>query len=192
MTASVDDLLRDIVAREGGYVDHPDDRGGPTKSGVSLAYLRRTNRDVNGDGRIDEADVRAVTPARARQIYRADFYEGPGIDRLPGELQPAATDFAVHSGPGRAVRELQATLDSLRRLAPRLMGVDPVAVDGVIGPQTVGAAERAVDAVTAPALVAAYAAARLDYLQGIVDADPDQQVFLDGWTRRVRAFQHVA
>jgi lysozyme family protein len=187
MGEDVDTLLREIVETEGGFVDHPADRGGPTKHGISLRYARNAGLDLNGDGDVDADDVKAVTPAKAAELYRRDFYREPGIDRLPAALKPLTTDFAVNSGPPRAIRELQDTLERSRRVAPRLLGAEPIAVDGVIGPQTVGAAGRAHDAMGGY-LVNAYANARLDFLHALVERDPSQRVFLDGWQQRVRKF----
>jgi lysozyme family protein len=185
--ADVDDILWDIVRREGGLVDHPNDRGGLTNHGVSLRYARRRGLDLTGDGAVDAADIRAVTPARAMALYREDFYLGPGIDRLPAALQPLMTDFAVNSGAPRAVMELQGTLERCRRQAPEALGTTPLAVDGVIGPATRAAAART-HALMGAHLVNAVAQARLDFLNALVALRPDQAVFLDGWRRRVREF----
>jgi len=183
----VDALLQEIVRREGGLADHPDDRGGITNHGISLRYARASGLDLNGDGVVDAADIRMVTPAKAVELYREDFYTGPGIDRLPAPLQPLMTDFAVNSGPARAVRELQDVLERTRQTAPSVLGEAPVAVDGVIGPQTVAAAER-VHAAVGDYLVNVLANARLDFLNGLVAQDPSQNAFLDGWRARVRDF----
>jgi lysozyme family protein len=54
------EIAREIVAREGGFVDDPDDPGGPTNHGVTLATLQRLGRDINRDRKIDVADVQAL------------------------------------------------------------------------------------------------------------------------------------
>ena len=33
----VDELIDELIEREGGYVNHPADRGGPTKFGITEA-----------------------------------------------------------------------------------------------------------------------------------------------------------
>lgn len=183
----VDRLLEDIVRREGGLVDHENDRGGITNYGISLRYARNRGLDLNADGEVDGEDIREVTPEKAVALYREDFYERPRIDRLPEPLQPLMTDFSVNSGAPRAIRELQDTLERSRRVAPTVLGEKAIAVDGVIGPGTVAASRRTFEAMGGY-LVNAVANARLDFLHGLVEADRSQEVFLDGWTRRVREF----
>ncbi|MGR3467190.1 MAG: glycosyl hydrolase 108 family protein, partial [Shimia sp.] len=60
---SVKDIAREIVAREGGYVNDPDDPGGATKFGVTIGTMRRLGLDLTGDGRVSRADVQALTAA---------------------------------------------------------------------------------------------------------------------------------
>ena len=63
---SVNQIADQIIAREGGYVDDPDDPGGATQRGVTIGTLRRLGLDLNGDGRVTTADVRHVTPVVSR------------------------------------------------------------------------------------------------------------------------------
>jgi lysozyme family protein len=183
----VDDLLWEIVRREGGLVDHENDRGGITNHGVSLRYARNRGLDLNGDGEVDGEDIRDVTADKAVELYREDFYTRPRIDRLPEDLQPLMTDFAVNSGAPRAIMELQGTLERTRAGAPDTFGATEIAVDGVIGPGTSGAC-KLIHGEMGSHLVNAVASARLDFLHRIVERDPSQKVFLDGWEARVREF----
>ena len=66
---SVEQIARQIVAREGGYVNDPDDPGGATNFGVTIGTMQSLGMDLNRDGRIDAADVRALTRAQAEQIF---------------------------------------------------------------------------------------------------------------------------
>jgi lysozyme family protein len=58
---SVRKIAREIVAREGGYVNDPDDPGGATNFGVTIHTMRRLGLDLNRDGTVSAADVRALT-----------------------------------------------------------------------------------------------------------------------------------
>ena len=177
-------LAEEIVAREGGFVNDPDDPGGATNFGVTIHTMRRLGIDLDGNGVIDEADVRALSRARAVDIFIEQYYHRPGIDRLPGMLRASVFDMQVNAG-ANAVRILQGLL--------REMG-QAVAVDGVIGPQTVAAAEAAARA--APDHIAdAYGIARRNYYLRLADARPPLRKFArtraggkGGWIRRAEEF----
>lgn len=57
---TVNDIAAAILAREGGYVNDPDDPGGATNHGVTVHTMRRLGLDLNGDGKVDVADVRVL------------------------------------------------------------------------------------------------------------------------------------
>ncbi len=173
ITPGIDDLLSALIAREGGFVAHPADRGGATKYGITQATLAAwRGRDVT------PKDVAALTEAEARAIYRRRYYEGPGIARLPVALQPVMLDAAVHMGPKRAVRLLQ------RLLATAVGKVG--GIDGVIGPKTIAAAECLVTR-WGPHAVALVLLLRALDLERLIAADPSQRVFAAGWARRLAA-----
>ena len=177
---SVRQLAEEIVAREGGFVNDPDDPGRATNFGVTIHTMRRLGLDLDGSGGIDMADVRALTRARAVEIFIEQYYHRPGIARLPEVLRASVFDMQVNAG-ANAVRILQRLL--------REMG-HAVDVDGVIGPQTLAAAEAAAKA--APDHIAdAYGIARRNYYFRLADARPALRKFArsraggkGGWIRR--------
>ncbi len=180
----VHEIAREIVAREGGYVNDPDDPGGATNHGVTVHTMRRLGLDLTGDGTIDAGDVRRLTRAEAERIFVQHYYKRPGIERLPTVLRASVFDMYVNAGTN-AVKILQRLL--------RQMGQD-VAVDGVIGPQTAGAADAA--ALAAPGHLAdAYAIARRNYYLRLADRRPASRKFArtraggkGGWILRAEAF----
>lgn len=177
-------LAREIIAREGGFVNDPDDPGGATNHGVTIGTLRRLGIDLTGDGAVDVADVRALSQTDAEAIFLRDYFERPGIDRLPEPLRPSVFDMYVNAG-ANAVKILQRLL--------RQMGHD-VVVDGVIGPQTEAAAQAAAGA--APRhLVDAYGIARRNYYFRLGDLRPASRKYArtrrggkGGWIRRAEEF----
>lgn len=181
---TVTELATEIVAREGGFVNDPDDPGGATKYGVTLGTLRRLGVDVTRDARIDVADVRALTRAQAVDIYVEHYFKRPGIAALPEVIQASIFDMYVNAG-GNAVKVLQRLLTS--------MGY-PCDPDGQIGPQTIRAAQMAHDA--APSHFAdAYGIARRNYYYAIADARPASRKFArrrdggkGGWIVRAEEF----
>jgi lysozyme family protein len=182
---SVEEIARAIVAREGGFVNDPDDPGGATKHGVTIGTLRALGLDLDGDGDTDGDDVRAVDPELAADLFIAHYYRAPGIDRLPRPLQPAVFDMQVNAG-ANAVRLLQAVLDEA--------GFGPLARDGIIGPNTEAAAARAAEAM-GPLLVDAYGIERRNYYYRLGDRRPASRKYArrrdggkGGWIRRAEEF----
>jgi lysozyme family protein len=177
-------LAEEIVAREGGFVNDPDDPGGATNFGVTIHTMRRLGMDLTGDGQVDTADVRALTRAQAVDIFVTHYFHRPRIDLLPTVLQPSVFDMYVNAG-ANAVRILQRLLVE--------MGYD-LTVDGVIGPQTARAARAAAEA--APDHIAdAYGIARREYYYALGDRRPASRKYArrrdggkGGWIRRAEEF----
>lgn len=181
---NVRQLAEEIVAREGGFVDDPDDPGGATNFGVTIHTMRRLGLDLTGDGVIDAADVRALTREQAIEIFITHYWARPRISALPQTLQPPVFDMYVNAG-ANAVRILQRLLGD--------MGHD-LAVDGVIGPQTIRAAQAAAEA--APDHIAcAYGIARREYYYALADRRPASRKYArrrdggkGGWITRAEEF----
>ncbi len=182
---SVRQIAQEIVAREGGYVNDPDDPGGATNFGVTIHTMRRLGLDLDGDGDVDTRDVRALTRDHAVDIFVAHYFERPRIDDLPEPLHATVFDMSVNAGPSRAVRILQQLFVD--------MGFD-IAVDGAIGPQTIRTAFAAIDE-AGSLLVDAYGIARRDYYYRIADARPASRKYArrqnggkGGWITRAEEF----
>lgn len=158
-----DDLISRIIEREGGLVDHPADRGGITKFGITQATLAAHRK-----GPASEDDVRNLSVTEAREIYRERYIVGPGLHRIASEaLRAVLVDYGVHSGPGTAVRALQRTLG--------------VVVDGVIGPDT----EQRANLLDGRRLALRVLARRAQHFGEIITKDPKQAVFAHGWMNRL-------
>jgi lysozyme family protein len=181
---SVTDIADEIIAREGGFVDDPDDPGGATNFGVTIHTMRRLGLDLDRDGDVDAADVRRLTKRQARDIFVDHYFRRPGIARLPEALQPSVFDMYVNAGTN-AVRILQRLLADFGQT---------VAPDGVIGPRTVAAVEAAQAA--APAHLAdAYGIARRNYYYALADRRPASRKYArrkdggkGGWILRAEEF----
>lgn len=173
MARSVDQMIDDILRREGGFVNNPDDRGGATNMGITIGTLSRwMGQEATA------AEVQALDEGTAREIYRSDYFFRPHLDKLPEGLQPFMFDSSVHHGQAGAVRMLQRTL--------RKAG-HPVAVDGVVGPQTTAAAHDALGRL-GPAFQAMLVDERRQRFVEIAAADPSQKQFLPGWLNRLEEF----
>ncbi|MEM7723405.1 MAG: holin-associated N-acetylmuramidase [Pseudomonadota bacterium] len=181
---SVRDIADDIMRREGGYVNDPDDPGGATNYGVTIHTMRALGLDLDGDGDIDPQDVQRLSRTQAVDIFVEHYFTQPRIAQLPEQLQASVFDMYVNAG-SNAVRILQTLL--------RDMGLD-IAVDGVIGPQTIRAAHAALG--QAPDhLVDAYGIARRNYYYRIADRRPASRKYArrrdggkGGWIARAEEF----
>lgn len=150
---------------EGGYVNDPDDPGGPTNHGVTERVWHGWLK-MNGRAK---SDVRNVTKAVANEIFSAQYLAPVWFDRLPDGLDYAVADFAVNSGPVRAVKELQ---QSLIKFGQQL------AVDGHMGVSTFAAVMAVPDT---GLLVAELCNRRLAFMKRL----PIWWKYKNGWTRRV-------
>ncbi len=181
---SVEQIADEIVAREGGYVNDPDDPGGATNFGVTIHTMRRLGLDLDGDGRVTAEDVRRLSRTQARAIFVKHYFEGPGIAMLPEALQASVFDMYVNAG-ANAVRLLQRLLNRMGHA---------LTVDGVIGPLTAAASQAAAEA--APDFIAdAYGIERRNYYYRIGDGRPASRKYArtrsggkGGWIRRAEEF----
>jgi lysozyme family protein len=181
---TVQEIATEIIAREGGFVNDPDDPGGATKYGVTIHTLKKLGIDVNASGAVDVADVKALTRAQAVDIYIEHYFTRPGVAQLPQVLQASVFDMMVNSGTN-AVKLLQRLLTDMG------FACSP---DGAIGPQTISAAQRAYEA--APSHLAdAYAISRRNYYYRLADARPASRKYArkrdggkGGWITRAEHF----
>lgn len=181
---TVRQIALEIVAREGGFVNDPDDPGGATNFGVTIHTMRRLGLDVTGDSAVDVADVRALSRDQAVEIFLTHYFARPRIGEMPEAVQASLFDMYVNAG-GNAVKILQRLL--------RDMGYD-VSVDGTIGPQTLHAAWDA--ATPRPeALRDAYGVARRNYYFRLADRRPASRKYArsrkggkGGWIIRAEEF----
>lgn len=174
---SLANLIDAILDREGGYVDHPADRGGPTCWGITQAVARAHGYT---------GDMRCLPISFAREVYRKRYWTEPGFDRVSVECEALAAELAdtgVNMGPATAVTFLQRALNVLNRQA-RLY--PDLVVDGRLGAVTLGALTRYIvhrGAEGKRVLLAAVNALQAVRYMEIAEAAPSQEAFVYGWLR---------
>lgn len=181
---SVRQIAEEIVVREGGFVNDPDDPGGATNFGVTIHTMRRLGLDLDGDGEISVRDVRKLTRSQAIDIFLEHYFQRPLVAELPPALQATVFDMYVNAG-SNAVRILQQLLGR--------MGFE-VTVDGALGPQSLAAARAAFKA--APDhMVNAYGIARRNYYLRLADRRTASRKYArtraggkGGWIKRAEEF----
>ena len=181
---SVDSIASAIIAREGGYVNDPDDPGGATKFGVTIHTMRRLGLDLTGDGRVTAADVRKLSQGEAARIFVDEYFHRPRISTLPEPLQPTVFDMQVNAGVW-GVRLLQRLLAKMGH---------SLSDDGLIGPKTRDAAAKAM-AAAPDHLVDAYGIERRNYYYALADRRPASRKYArrrdggnGGWISRAEEF----
>lgn len=147
-----DDAFERLMLLEGGYSNNSADPGAETMFGV-------TARVAHAEGYI--GDMKALPKEVAKSIARRKYWDAVHCDELPEGIRYAMFDSAYNSGPTQAVKWLQRAVS--------------VQDDGVIGPMTIGAANRAAS------LLPALLGLRLDFLTSL----PTFGAFGKGWVRRV-------
>lgn len=165
---TIEDVITGILDREGGYVEHKDDRGGPTNFGITATTLglwRHLGRPATRD------EIRKLQEPEARAIYYKRYVMDPQFDRLAYEpLVAQMTDFGVNSGPARAIRWLQ-----------RVLGVPAT---GVLDDRTNKALNLYPPRLVNDALVAA----RAYMIDSFTDSHLEQKQFEEGLESRALSF----
>lgn len=160
------DLILDL---EGGFVDHPLDRGGPTKYGITLNTISaHRNRPVSVQ------EVRDLSRAEAGEIYLAQFWNPVRLGRIQSKkIALIVFSHVVHTGPLSAIKAVQKTLNV--HFGQMLF------IDGVFGTRT----EIALNGIQDHAAFCRKLLQTIQtYYVEICEARRDQSVFLKGWMNR--------
>lgn len=173
----VDRLIDERIQREGAYVDHPSDSGGPTMWGI-------TERVARAHGY--EGPMTRLPRSLAASILKTDYYYRPKF-HLVHSLAPRVAEEMFHTEVNAsrriATRWLQRLLNAHNR---RGRDYADVAVDGLIGPQTLGALGKFLmrRAPHGPSLlVAGLNGLQLAYYLELVERREKDEDFFTGWVR---------
>jgi lysozyme family protein len=165
--------LEFVLKQEGGYADHPKDPGGATNLGITRKTLARW-RQVSPWWNLPKAAVKALSADEAGKIYQASYWRRVRGAELPAGLDLALFDFAVNSGPMRAIKALQTRLE--------------VKADGDLGPLTLNAIKARIAIEGVGAMIIALCDGRMSFLQRLATF----AVFGRGWSRRVAEIRGAA
>ena len=172
---SVDSIIDQTIGKEGGYSNHPADRGGPTKWGVT----EQTARAFGYAG-----DMRTFSRETAIDVYRRRYWFGPNFNLIAEVFPAAATemfDTGVNMGPDVPSRFLQRALNAFNREAS---DYPDILVDGRCGPMTAFACRRLKIVRGANAevvLVRALECQQGDRYLAITEGRPANEAFTFGW-----------
>jgi lysozyme family protein len=158
-----------VVSVEGGYSDHEADRGGSTKFGITQQTLAQF-RGVP----VSDDDVRDLTEEEAHRIYKKFYWDVMNLDSVKSEkIAEVLFDQAVNRGVVPVVKYMQQVLG--------------LKADGKVGIVTITALNSAPEQLTCLLLIEK---AQIEYVR-IVERNPSQIVFLEGWIRRTHSLFDV-
>ncbi len=172
----IDDVINDLIRREGGFSNRPTDRGGPTNHGITQTTLSEWRKKP-----VTVEDVKNLTEAEAYDIYMSKFFLQNKLDAIPDKrTQAHLLDAAVLHGPRNAVKFLQETIGY----------DDPKGPDGYIGEKTLktlvdyldsgGSWEEINDNLVQQ---------RLNLVRQRVLNKPDQKEYIEGWEDRILKYK---
>lgn len=166
--------LKFVLAREGGYVNHPRDRGGATNKGITQRVYDEW-RERKGE---KPQSVEYIGDAEVYAIYNEQYWRPVRGALLPAPLDLVMFDSAVNHGPSKAIALLQESL-----------GVE---VDSHFGPSTLNAMIERVAKTGTGDLADEVMDRRNQFYKRIVERDPTQNVFAKGWGNRLDHLREAA
>jgi len=161
-------VLKWMGLSEGGYVNDPQDNGGPTNHGITHKVLAAWRGKKN----VTITEVKALTKGEASEIFKVQYWDISSCDRLRSGVDYAVCDYAINSGTNKAGKDLQRTVNSLFKSGLK--------IDGQVGINTIAA----IDALTVDqtvSLISAYCHRRWAFMKTL----KSWKRFKNGWTTRV-------
>ena len=163
-----DMAFKEVLGIEGGYVDNKNDNGGETKYGIS----KRSYPDVN---------IESLTIEQAKHIYYRDFWNTKQMELSLIDDEKIAIelfDTAVNMGVGVASKFLQEALNLMNRNQKEW---NDLVIDGFCGVETLKAYKKARKDI----LLKVLNGLQFCKYKSIVENNPSQEVFFNGWMKRV-------
>lgn len=170
-------LLSPIILKwEGGYVNHPNDKGGPTNKGVTIATWRKVGYDKDGDGDIDIDDLKLLSNDDVvNRVLKPSYWDRWKADQINNQsIANIVVDWVWGSGSW-GIKFPQRILD--------------IKDDGIVGSKTLAAMNDYPDQ---SELFKKLWLRRKQHFEDIVKADLTQAVFLKGWLNRLNDFKYTS
>lgn len=161
-----------ILKWEGGdkYTNKKSDKGGATKYGITIATWRTVGYDKNGDGKIDEKDVKLITEDDFKKVLKHNFWDKWKADLIKNQkVAEILVDWLWNSGKWGIIKPQQ------------LLGVKP---DGIVGAKTLAAVNNYPNQ---RKLFESLKNARKAYIDKVIKNDPRQIVNKKGWLNRINS-----
>ncbi|MBA3666761.1 MAG: hypothetical protein H0W65_03435 [Sphingomonas sp.] len=172
----IEGLLEGLIDREGGYVSHAADRGGPTCYGITEAVARAHGY---------RGAMSYLPRDEAAAIYRRLYWMRPRFDQVAARAPRVAAelfDTGANMGPAVAATFLQRALTALNRNGKDYPDLVP---DGRVGPATLAALDAFLEARSRrggeTVLMRALEALQGERYLRLAEKRPANEAFLYGW-----------
>jgi lysozyme family protein len=150
--------VQKTLIHEGGYVNNPADKGGPTKYGITQADMPNLN-------------IATINQSQAESYYLEHYWKPLYSQITDQSIAEKLFDMGVLFGVGTAVKLLQITVAKTISIVS----------DGNFGPNTLAAVNQETN------LLPAYRATLLNHCMNIVNVNPEDSVFVNGWVNRINS-----
>jgi lysozyme family protein len=165
--ANIKHLSPFILRWEGGFANDPDDAGGATMRGITLATFKKYRKDT-GKPEPDVTDLKNISEYEWEDILREYYWNPWQADDINSQ---AVANLLVGWGWGSGVKTAVMQFQKLMKLE----------VDGIVGKNTLAAINNADET----ELFNRIWLARKDFFVNIVTHNPSQIKFLSGWLNRL-------
>lgn len=169
------EYLKLVLNFEGGYSNHPADRGGETCRGITYSALQTAIKSGLIPSTVTIKSLLTDLDS-VHKIYEVNYYIASKSNLMPHPLAFAHFDASVNHGKGNSGKFLQRTLNKVGY---------KLDVDGGIGSKTLAALQDAIFKVNIMNLTSTYNYIRLTFYNAIVENNPKQKVFYRGWMNRL-------
>lgn len=165
-----------LLKNEGGYANHPKDKGGETYKGIARKFHKTwpgwevidSYKQMNGFP--DNTYKDKTLDKMVKDFYKAKFWYSMSLDKIVHEnVVLQMFDMGVNAGTRTAIKIAQKACDA------------GLIVDGIMGPMTAFEINQ-----WGHLFVDMYIKARIAHYQAIVKRNPSQEVFIKGWTKRAK------
>ena len=171
LMATAKELFPFILKYEGGWSNHPADRGGQTNMGITLRTWKSCGYDKDEDGDIDADDLRMISEDNVFDIFKKNYWDRwKGDDIVNQDIANILVDWVWLSGKHAIT------------ITQELLGVKP---DGIVGAKTLGSLNN-MDMVS---FFYEIKNARIEFIENIIKRTPSQSIFRRGWMNRLNAIE---
>lgn len=164
-----DTAFKLIIATEGKYVNHPDDKGGETKYGITLQTARQNGYHGN---------MKDMTLDQAKAIYKSQYWDMMRLDDIAKLSESIAIEL-FECGVNMGVLTSSVFLQRALNVIPSIK----LEVDGIIGTQTLKTLETVCKLWMSSILKMINSQQCVRYME-IVERNPSQAIFLKGWINK--------